>query len=85
MFRQPFSGTHENGVECERWREMKCPDCGSIILHVYQTQHFENEIIRRRICENQHKFRTVEVIADVVKVKNGEPEVTVSADRFRIG
>ena len=63
---------------------MKCPDCGSIILHVYQTQHFENEIIRRRICENQHKFRTVEVIADVVKVKNGEPDVTVSPDRFRI-
>ena len=63
---------------------MKCPDCGTDILHVYQTQHFENEIIRRRICENQHKFRTIEVIADAVKVKNGEPEVTVCLDRYNL-
>jgi transcriptional regulator NrdR family protein len=73
------SGASQNGGD-----SMRCPECGTDILHVYQTQHFENEIIRRRICEHQHKFRTIEVIADDVKVKNGEPDVTVDLTRYRL-
>jgi len=64
---------------------MNCPKCGSAILHVYETRHYEAETIRRRICENRHKFRTVEVIADV-EFKDGEPEITFKVlDRYSLG
>lgn len=37
-----------------------CPICKSNITHVYDSRAAKGEVIRRRECENGHRFRTTE-------------------------
>lgn len=44
---------------------MKCPTCGSEKIKIYRSTSCEDNIIRRRLCENcGHAWNTVEIDLD---------------------